>query len=87
MKLLVIILGLTAFAEALASKFWIWDLLERKGAESGSQLIYELFSCRLCLSFWTGTLITIVASLIAGPELIHLMIPFVVSGILTHLRR
>ncbi len=80
-ELILIILGLNAFLEALLDKWGIWDYLHENGHKTPSRLIYELSQCRFCLTFWTGVLLTGIVSLISGPELQHLVIPLVIAGL------
>lgn len=58
----VLVALLSAFMILLAKKLGIIEWMQ----VHGSDVVSQLASCDFCLSFWTGTILSIVVAFIAG---------------------
>lgn len=79
----LIIFGLILFINALFDKWGWWHKLSVFGANSKYKFVYDITNCRFCLLTHLSILLTIVYGAIIGYEDYLLIIPFIVSGLLT----
>lgn len=80
---ILVIYGLVLFLDALFDKWGIWFRLEEWGASSETKFIYKLTNCRFCTLTHLSTILTIIYFAFAGCSWEALVVPFVVSGLLT----
>lgn len=81
LEAVLIIFGLIQFVDVILTKFDLWDLVQRWGSNSDSELMFQLTSCRFCLWFHLGWILTVVFGIFTGFEWWLLVVPFIVSGL------
>lgn len=71
------------FVDAILQKFNLWKDIEFWGSNTDSELIFQLTSCRFCVMFHLGWILTVAVGLFLGFSWSMLVVPFVVSGLVS----
>lgn len=83
METIIIILGLVAFVDQLLIKWSVWYRLEQFTSKQNSKFLHSAATCRFCLLFHLGLIVSAVYGLATGFNITLYLTPFVVSGLLT----
>lgn len=82
-QIIFVIYGFILFINALFEKWGFWDKLALIGSVSKLKWFYQLTQCRFCLLFHLSWIITLIYGFMFGLKWELLLVPFVVSGLLT----
>ena len=84
---IIIVLGIVNFLDGLFQKWNIWNWLSKIGSETSSRFIYDLTTCKICLTFHLSILVTLLMGASCGFEWGLFTVPFVVVGLTTLLKK
>lgn len=83
MEKIIVLFAVMLFVEALFIKWNVFDLLSRIGSQSQHRFFYEMFNCLFCIRFHLSIIITLVSIIFFGFYKEALIMPFVVTGLMT----
>lgn len=84
---ILITLGMANFVDLLFSKFQVWEKLFEWSFKGKSKFLYDLFSCRLCTIFHLSWIVTVIYGLVAGFFWALLLVPYIICGITTIIKK
>lgn len=80
LQTIFIVFGLVMFINAIFEKWSVWDDISRIGSNTTSEFLFKLTTCRFCLLFHIGWIVTIVVGLFGTFSWPLLAVPFIVGG-------
>lgn len=84
-KTVIVVLGLLGLFEGVASKYFLWQKIEKTLLKlsdfTNFKGFFVLAFCRFCQRFWISVLISVLLSVFVGFQLETILIPFLVIGI------
>lgn len=80
-----IVFGLVLFIDAMFEKWSIWNDIAKIGSRSTKEWIFKLTTCRFCLLFHIGWIVTVIVGLFGTISWPLVIVPFVVGGFI-HLK-
>lgn len=83
MEKIIILFAVLLFVEALFIKWKVFELLSKTGSQVKSKFFYKMLNCQFCIRFHLSIIITLVSIIIYGFYKEALMMPFVVTGLMT----
>lgn len=83
MEKIIIIFAFLLFIEALFVKWKVFEMLSKIGSQVKSKFFYQMLNCQFCIRFHLSIIITLVSIILFGYYQEALIMPFVVSGLMT----
>lgn len=80
LQTIFVVTGLVLFIDVLFEKWDVWGHLDWLASKTSTEFIYTMLTCRFCVLFHVGWILTIIYGLFAGFSGALLIVPFVVGG-------